>query len=48
MQVISQILKLDKHDYYVKHLEIINSIAPLEESLSKKEIEVLAAFMSLD
>ena len=51
MQVITNVLKVDKYDYYVKHLEILNIVLPkgtFPEPLSSKEIEVLAAFMSQD
>lgn len=46
MEIIQRILKLDQHNYYVKHLELISCLLPT--NLTKKEIEVLAAFMSLD
>lgn len=49
MQVITNVLKVSKYDYYVKHLEILNIILPetvFPDKLSSKEIEVLAAFMS--
>lgn len=36
---------LSSHEYYVKHLEILNPILPVQ--LTNKEIEVLAGFMSL-
>lgn len=36
---------LSSHEYYVKHLEILNPILPVK--LTIKEIEVLAGFMSL-
>lgn len=39
-------LILSKNDYYVKHLSIISNFLP--ETLTPKEIEVLAAFMSLE
>ncbi len=48
MQVITQLVKVNNYDYYVKHLELLNVIAPLKESLTHKEIEVLAAFMCQD
>lgn len=51
MQVITNVLKVKKDGYYIKHLEILNIILPEEkfpEKLSSKEIEVLAAFMSQD
>lgn len=49
MQVITNVLKVGKYDYCVKHLEMLNIILPEEQfpdKLSSKEIEVLAAFMS--
>jgi DNA-binding MarR family transcriptional regulator len=51
MQVISNIQKVSKYDYYVKHLEMINILLPekdFPEKMSIKEIEVLAAFLSQD
>lgn len=51
MNVISNIVKADKYNYYIKHLELVNVIIPEDkfpEKISKKEIEVLAAFMSQD
>ena len=51
MKIITNALKTDKYNYYVKHLEILNVILPEDrfpEKLSNKEIEVLAAFMSQD
>lgn len=46
MNPIKKQLVLEKNDYYVKHLSIINNFLP--ETLAPKEIEVLAAFMSLE
>lgn len=46
MEKIQKGLTLTKEEYYVKHLSIINPMFPIE--LSKKEIEVLAAFLALD
>ncbi len=48
MQVITQIVKVNSYDYYVKHLQVLNVIAPIKETLTQKEIEVLAAFMYQD
>lgn len=51
MQVITNVLKVEKYNYYVKHLEILNIILPEDkfpEKLTNKEIEVLAGFMSQD
>lgn len=46
MKPIQKVLSsLSNHDYYVKHLEILNPI--LNVQLTGKEIEVLAGFMSL-
>lgn len=39
-------LELEKSDYYSKHLSIVNVMLPTQ--LTPKEIEVLAAFMSLE
>lgn len=46
MKLIQQVLNLEQGDYYKKHLAIINCLLPTY--LTDKEIEVLAAFMSLD
>lgn len=46
MNIIRKILKLDKKEYYEKHLLIINHILPVQ--MTPKEAEVLAAFMSLE
>lgn len=46
MKPIVKQLKLSKNDYYIKHLSIINTFLP--KHLTPKEIEVLAAFMSLE
>jgi hypothetical protein len=47
MKIIQKVLSnLNTHDYYIKHLQIINPFLPLQ--LTPTEIEVLAAFMSLD
>ena len=43
---IRKILKLQGDSFYVKHLEIINPFLPIR--LTPKEIDVLAAFMSLE
>jgi hypothetical protein len=51
MQVITNVLKVGKYDYYVKHLEILNIVLPetaFPKKLSSKEIQVLGAFMSQD
>lgn len=44
--IISKTLRLSKTDYYRKHLSIINPILP--ETMTPKEVEVLANFMALD
>ena len=48
MKVISQVVKVDRYNYYIKHLEMLNVILPLPETLTNKEVEVLAAFMYQD
>lgn len=44
--LIRKSLKLSKHDYYLKHLLLINHILPIQ--MTPKEAEVLAAFMALE
>jgi hypothetical protein len=46
MKVIKKALKLNREDYYKKHLLIINHILPVQ--LTYKEAEVLAHFLALD
>lgn len=46
MKIIQKRLNLNQYDFYVKHLEIVSCLLPT--NLTKKEIEVLAGFMSLD
>lgn len=46
MALIQRVLNLEQKDYYIKHLTIVNCLLPT--NLTDKEIEVLAAFMSLD
>lgn len=46
MKVIQKQLKLEKEQYYIKHLSIVNVFLPIE--LTPKEIEVIANFMSLE
>lgn len=46
MKIIQQGFNLSNEQYYVMHLQIINSILPAK--LTDKELEVLAAFMALD
>ena len=43
---IRKLETLNKGDYYNRHLEVINPFLPIK--LTPKEIEVLAAFMSLE
>ena len=43
---IKKTLKLDKKDFYHKHLEVINPFLPIK--LTPKEIEVLAEFLNLE
>jgi DNA-binding MarR family transcriptional regulator len=43
---IRKVLKLERGEFYLKHLEIINPFLPVR--LTPREIEVLAAFMSLE
>ncbi len=45
MKVIKKVLRLNRADYYEKHLLIINHILP--KQMTPKEATVLAAFMSL-
>jgi DNA-binding MarR family transcriptional regulator len=47
MQIITKVLKVDSYEYYIKYLEILSTMIPLEK-LTSKEIEVLAAFLSQD
>lgn len=46
MKIIQQAFDLDKEEYYVVHLKILNAVLPVR--LTDKELEVLAAFMGLD
>jgi DNA-binding MarR family transcriptional regulator len=46
MNIIRKILRLNKEEYYKKHLLIINHLLPIQ--MTPKEAEVLAAFMSLE
>lgn len=46
MGIIQRELRLDKNQYNIKHLQMVNTI--LNADLTDKEIEVLAVFMSLD
>lgn len=46
MEIIKKQLILPKNEYYLKHLSIVNIFLP--RKLTPKEIEVVAAFMSLE
>lgn len=46
MKVIQKELRVEPGQYYLIHLNIINSVFPTK--LTEKEIEVLAGFMALD
>ena len=46
MSIIQKVLKLSKEEFYKKHLLIINHLLPVQ--MTKKEAEVLAAFISLE
>ena len=46
MNTLKKQLRLPKTQYYTKHLSIVNIFLPIQ--LTPKEIEVLAAFMSLE
>ena len=46
MKSIKKFLKLDRYEYYKKHLLIINNFLPIQ--ITNKEIEVLASFMALE
>ena len=46
MKIIRKTLKLTREEYFKKHLFLINHILPIQMTL--KEVEVLAAFMSLE
>lgn len=45
MKVIRKTLKLQRKEYFEKHLLLINHVLPVQ--MTPKEAEVLAAFMSL-
>lgn len=46
MRVIQKELKVTSSDYYLIHLNIINSVFPVK--LTEKEIAILAGFMALE
>lgn len=45
-KIIAKVLKLNKDEYFEKHLNIINHILPRQ--LTKKQVKVLSAFLSLE
>jgi len=45
-KVLRKILRLNRNKYFEVHLQIVNALLPVK--LTPKEVEVLAAFMSLD
>lgn len=47
MQVIQKNLALSQDEYYQVHLSLVNAVLPKRFKLTEKELEVLAAFMSL-
>lgn len=46
MRVIQKSLDLEPKEFYRVHLNIVNAI--LSNKISKKEVEILSSFMSLD
>ena len=46
MQVLKKLVKLEGSKYFIKHLEIINPMLPIQ--MTPKEMEVLGNFMSLE
>lgn len=48
MKIVQKTLRADKEEFYKMHLNIINTLVSDEDKMANKEIEVLAAFMSLD
>lgn len=46
MKIITKSLSLSKDKYFEKHLAIINPLLP--EQMTNKEIEVIAAFLTLE
>ena len=48
MKVVQKTIRLSKENYYKMHLNIINTLLPEQSRMVNKEIEILAAFMSLD
>lgn len=48
MKPLQKIIRANKEEYFKMHLLIVNTLVREEERMVNKEIEVLAAFMSLD
>lgn len=48
MKPLQKILRVNREEYFKMHLSIINTLAKDEEKMVNKEMEVLAAFLSLD
>jgi len=46
MKALGKTLQLENEDYYLKNLEIINTVLPVK--LSEKEIEILSLFMTYE
>lgn len=46
MSILRKVIKLNKEEYYKRHLLVINYMLPIQ--MTNKEAEVLAAFMSLE
>lgn len=46
MKIIGKTERLSKEEYFKKHLSIINGVLP--KSMTPKEIEIMAAFISLE
>lgn len=46
MKDIKKLVKLDKKNYYETHLNLVNCILPVK--MTPREVEILAAFMSLE
>lgn len=45
-KVLRKVLRVSRHEFYRIHLQIVNALLPVK--LTPKEVDVLAAFMSLD
>ena len=46
MKLLKKQLRLEKHEYYITHLTLVNALLPVK--LTPKEIEVLGIFMSFE